>query len=309
LLMDGGDKSLRSYPEAARKRLFEKGVEACRCADHDLHSGLKALLAGFQKSDRSYSELAMGLVRHLLAAGQEEEAKKILKRLVVEHPRFHLPARWLERLERPRIDRFALENPDEPLADVMYHHRRYVGHALDTMKPVWVQVANPDHLESHERVAEILAESCVAGVAPLLGRGVTNEGDAWFAIPNSGPPITRSLEHKGGLGLAEAIGVCCDVTIIFASLAAAGLEIPDSNPARFARGSGGGLLLIDLTGAERADEATAVASQLGLAREFCLDVLNRAQQYLAPDTLPEEITSAASFAELAQLFERSPHRA
>jgi hypothetical protein len=143
-------------------------------------------------------------------------------------------------------------------------------------------------------------------VAPLLAKGVTPEGEPYFAIPNPGPLLSECLEHKGGLSLVEAIGVCQGATLIFASLETAGVQIGDANPARFARDPSGGLLLVDLTGASRATGAPAASSALALAREFCLDVLKRARRYLPPESLGEDIASATTFPELLRVFATSP---
>lgn len=306
LLLDSGEHALRALPEAVRKRLFEKGVEACRDPDHGLHRGLEVLLSNFRRSDRSFGELAMRLIRHLLASRREEEARKLLNVLVVEQPRFHLPGRWLERLDRPRIDRFAIEEAPEPLSDVMGHHRRYAGFAVDTMKPVWLQVADVDHVETHETAARLFGELCLSGVAPLLAQGATPEGAPYFAVPRPGPLLSESLEHEGGLSQVEAIAACRGAILILSALQMAGVEIGDANPGRFARDASGGLLLVDLTGGSPVPRGSAAPSALALAREFCLDMLGGARRYLPPQSLREGIASASTFPELFRVFASSP---
>jgi len=306
LLLAAGDRALRSHPEAVRRRLFEKGVEACRHPDPAVHRSLAVLLASFPKAGRVYRDSAMILIRHFLAEGDEAAAREILQGLAAEQPGFHLPARWLARLDLPKIDQFSVEGEGPGTRDVMNHHRSLTGFDRRTMRPVWIQLANPDHQASHKFASEVLGGSCIPGLAPLLAEGTTDEGEAYFAIPGPGPLLSESLEHKGGLELSETLAVCQRASEILAAMATAGVELPDANPARFAIDSTGWLVLIDLCGASSASAAAASSAHLALAREFCLEVLGRARRHLPPVSLEEGVASTSSFAELVRIFATSP---
>jgi hypothetical protein len=303
LLMDVGDRILLRHALEVRQRLFRFGLQACRHPDHRLHRGLRALLTSFPTSDRQKPEDGLSLARHFLATDDEAAARRILQELTREFPDFPVPASWLRLLDGHRLDRVALLDEPGGLTDVLGHHVRRAGVCLETMRPVQVQLADPEHAETHEAAERLLRELCIPGVAPLLASGSAPTGERYFVVASSGqalePAPGESLERR------DVLRVCLAGVQILAALATAGVRLPDAAPRRFNRETGGELLLTDLAGAERAEAETAGAAHLELAKQFCRYALGGARDYIAPTDVLEAISPARSSAELARVFARS----
>ena len=116
-----------------------------------------------------------------------------------------------------------------------------------------------------------------------------HETQRGWMLAELGPPLSQALERKVGLDLSEMIGVGREVGSILASLASAGVVLPDANPGRFARESGGSLMLIDLAGVSMQTGHDPTASHLSLARGFCLDLLKGARRFLPPEPCPTKL--------------------
>ncbi len=299
-LLDADDRTLLRHPPEVRQRLFSAGVQVCANNDHSLHRGLKTLLRSFEDSKRRHSELGMALARHFLAAQEDKEARKLLKALSDAHPDFRLPARWLEILDAPRIDRFALSKRSKPTQDASGQHRRTPAVWLDTMRAIWLQVGSDDGVETHLATAQLLNELCIPGVAPLLHSGTTEEGAPYFTQPDPGQELGQALTHKGGLSLEEAMRMCREATGILAALASAGVVLPDAHSRRFALDEGRRLWLMDVSGGQ---QGSAEAAHLELARGLCQFVLNRARRYIPPQEAVQALERSKSFAQLARALE------
>jgi hypothetical protein len=197
---------------------------------------------------------------------------------------------------------------DEPggQTDALGQHHRCAGVCLETMRPVWVHVANPEHVQTHEAAARLLGELCVPGVASLLTSGTAATGEPYFVIASSGRELEPLLAE--GPELTEALRICRDGVQILAALGTAGIELPDAAPRRFRCETSGALLLTDLAGARRVGTESAEAAQLELARTWCLHVLGEARGYVAPTELVDAIPAAKRFADLARIFARSLQR-
>ncbi len=306
LLLAADDSSLRRRSAETRQRLFFRGLEACTAPDHLHHRSLEVLLASFSKSDQQHRENGLALGRHLLAAELDDETRKVLKALAVAHPDFRVPARWLERLEdENRIDRFALDERKAERRDVLGHHRRFGGHWLNTMRPVWIQIGAAQHGDTHTAAATLLDDLTLPGVVPLLASGVTPQGAPYFATPSPGRALDHMLRHKGGLSLSDAVSLCLEGATLLASLGGLGVRLPDAVPQRFEKNAEGGLWLVDVAGAERGSEDEAAAASLAAARQFCAGVLECGRRYLPPRDRLEVLRAARPSSELVRSLARS----
>jgi hypothetical protein len=301
LLLDLEDRIVLRHSLEVRQRLFHFGVEACCAPAHRLHRGLRMLLTSFPKSDRR--EHALALARHFLAAEQEAGARSILQELAGKDPDFSVPVRWQGFLDAKRLGEVALLDEPAGLTDALGHHERRAGIDLKTLRAVWVQIGNPEHADSHEATVRLLEELCIPGVAPLLVSGTGPAGESYFVVAGSGKELEPAL--IGDLDVGDALGLCRNAVEILATLAAAGVQLPDASMARFTREARGALLLTDLAGAKRVEVEAAASLHLELAREFCQLVLGKARRYIAPRDVVEAVSVARRCAELARAFARS----
>lgn len=303
LLLDARDRILLRHAPEVRQRLFRFGLQACCAPDHRLHRSLRVLLTSFPASDRGKAKRALSLARHLMGADEEAGARKVLEELTREAPDHPVSATWLRLLDGERLDRVALLDEPTGLKDALEQHPRRAGICLETMRPVWIQPADPEHLETHEAAARLLRELCITGVAPLLASGTAPNGGPYFVVPRSGAALASALTERTTLG--RALRLCLDGIQILAALATAGVQLPEAGLRRFACQAKGALLLTDVAGARRVGADAAGAAHLELAREFSRSVLDEARDYIAPMDVVDAIQSARSCAELARVFTRS----
>jgi hypothetical protein len=305
LLLELDSVILLRHSAAMRQRLFDLGLESCAAPQHRLHSRLSMLLRHLQASDRGSRDRGLALARHLIAADCEAEARKLLQTMSREHPDFGPAKRWLELLEAERLDRIVLLEQPSDRKDVLGRHARRAGIWLETMGPVWVQIASLDELASHEETAGLMRGLAVPGVAAVLESGTTSRGEPYFVVRNSGEPLDKALTENSGLELAAALRICHEAVGLLSALAAVGVQLPDVDPARFSREPSGALLLTDLAGAKRVDPDVRGVLHFELARACCANVLSRARRYIVPAALKSVVASAKSCAELARGLARS----
>ena len=306
LLLGFGDKILLRQTLEVRTRLFDFGLQACAAPDHRLHRGLRMLLNSLPRSDRSKASHGLSLARHFMAAGEQAGARKILEDLATEHPDLPTPASWLQLMDSEWLDRLALLEEPIGSTDVLGQHSRRAGVCLETMRPVWVQLADPQHTATHEAAAQLLGELCIPGVSTLLASGTAPTGESYFVVARSGRELEPLLAD--GVPLADALRIAIEGVQVLAALAAAGLALPDARVERFVSEKNGALLLTDIAGARRVEARTAEAAHMELARAFCRSVLDQARGYIAPLDVIEAIPAARSCADLARVLARSLQR-
>jgi hypothetical protein len=300
LLLDLDPKILLRHSAKMRERLFDFGLQSCGAPDHRLHDHLKMLLGSFPTSDPKHGERGIALAGHLIAANSEADARQLLQTLTRANPKFENAARWLEILDAERLDRIALLEQPSDRMDALGRHTRRAGIWLETMRPVWVQIARPDAIASHEETAGLIGELAVPGVAAVLASGTTRAGEPYFAVANPGEPLDRALDENAGLELLAALRVCHDAVGVLNALAAVGVQLPDAGLTRFTLESSGALLLTDLAGASRVDPDVRGGFHFELARSCCTDVLNRARRYIVPAHVRSVVSDSKSCAELAR---------
>lgn len=305
-LLEADDRDLLRHPPEARRRLFLSGIQICHAPEHASHRGLKALLSSFRSSPERHAELGIALVRHFLLARDESEARDLLKSLAAEHPESPLAGRWLEILDAPRIDRFALSKAPDPEGQAPGRRRRIPAVWIDTMREVSLQIGVEEHADGVRAAADLQGGIRIPGVAPVIASGTTPDGAPYCAVTRPGPDLRRSLSRKGGLALEQAMSVCWEATSILWALAAAGIELSDANSRRFDLEPGGRLWLVDLCGGRSREAEAAERAHLELARGLCRYVLDRARRYIPPREVREAMERSSSCVELARAFERRP---
>lgn len=314
LLLAGSDRSLRRRPADVRQRLLSHGLQACHSPRHALHRDLGRLCRSFPKKDRQHGDAGIAFALHLLGAGCDDDACRLLRELARDHPEFKLPGRWLERVESAgRIGRFASEEDQPERRDAMGQHLRRSGHWIDTMQPAWIQVGSGEPVDTMTTAAGILSDLCIPNLVPLLDSGMTPDGLPYFVTPSPGRALEAALDHDKGVELGEATRLCLEGSTLFGALAAAGIGMHDGELARFAQGTGGALWLVDVSGALRSSPADAAAHNLSAASAFCERVLRIGTRYLPPLDLLAGIGNAESCGELVRTLARSsrlgPHSA
>jgi hypothetical protein len=305
LLLDLDSKILLRHSAEMRQRLFHFGLQSCSAPDHRLHDRLKMLLRHFPTSDPKSGERGIALAGHLIATNSEADARQLLQNLARANPDFDIPTRWLEFLDAERLDRIALLEQPSDRVDALGQHTRRAGIWLETMRPVWVQIARLDEIASHEETVRLIGELAVPGVASLLESGTTKADEPYFVVANAGEPLDRALTENAGLELSPALRVCHEAVGLLNALAAVGVQLPDVNLARFTLERSGALLLTDLAGARRVDPDVRGAFNFELARSFCTDVLDRARRCIVPAEVRLVVSDSKSFAELARGLARN----
>lgn len=305
LLLDLDSKILLRHSASMRQRLFHYGLQSCGAPDHRRHDRLKMLLRNFSTSDPETSQRGIALAAHLIAANSEADARQILQTLASANPDFDLPTRWLALLDAERLDRIALLEQPSDRTDVLGRHPWRAGIWLETMRPVWVQIARPDEITSHEATLDLLGELAVQGVASVLESGTTQAGEPYFVVANAGQPLDRALTEDAGLDLAAALRICHAAVGLLNSLAAVGVQLPDVELTRFTLEPSGALGLTDLAGARRVDPDARGGFAFELARSCCTAVLDRARRYIVPAEVRSVVSDATSCADLARGLARS----
>jgi hypothetical protein len=263
------------------------------------------LWRNFAASDPKFAERGIALARHFIAANADADARQLLKTLVADHPGSGVPARWLAFLDAERLDRIVLLEQPSDRGDVLGQGARRAGIWLETMHPVWVQIAHFDAIESHEETAGLMRELTIPGVASVLESGTTDRGAPYFAISNSGKSLGQALGETAGLELAPTLRVCHEAVGIFNALAAVGVQLADSHLDRFTLERSGALQLTDLTGARRVDPDIHGGFHFDLARSMCNEILNRARRHIVPAAVRSVVSDSKNCAELARGLARS----
>jgi len=305
LLLDLDSKILLRHSAEMRQRLFDFGLQSCGAPDHRLHDRLKMLLRSFPTADPNRDVRGIALAGHLIAANSEADARQLLQNLAGANPDLEIPAQWLEFLDAERLDRIALLEQPSDRMDALGQHTRRAGIWLESMRPVWVQIARRDAIASHEETAGLIGELAVPGVAAVLASGSTQAGEPYFAVANPGELLDRALAENAGLDLHATLRVCHEAVGVLNALAAVGVQLPGVELARFTLESSGALLLTDLAGASRVDPDVRGGFHFELARSCCTDVLNRARRYIVPAHVRSVVSDSKSCAELASGLARS----
>jgi hypothetical protein len=305
LLLSMESKTLLRLSTAMRDRLFHYGLQSCAAAHHGPHERLKMLWRNFAASDPKFAERGISLARHLIAADAEADARQLLKTLVHDHSDSGVPARWLAFLDAERLDRIVLLEQPAGQTDDLESGAWRAGIWLETMRPVYVQIARLDAIASHEETAGLMCELSIPGVASVLESGATNRGAPYFAVSNAGKPLDRALTENSGLELAPTLRVCHDAVGILNALAAVGVQLPDTDLRRFTFERSGALLLMDLAGAQRVDPDTQGGFHFDLARSMCTEVLNRSRRHIVPAAVRSVVSDSKNCAELARGLARS----
>ncbi|OGR09111.1 MAG: hypothetical protein A2341_10850 [Deltaproteobacteria bacterium RIFOXYB12_FULL_58_9] len=262
LLLQGHTATLRSYPEGAKRRLFELGVQG---EDFD-PKALEVLLGEFPPASREFSSLATFLAREYLRRHDDSRARALLQKLVEHQPGFRLPGRWLAALDAERVGRIALcGNPDD--------RGWQEGLWLDHQRPALVRkLAAADDTARHTVLLH--RRLLVPGVVPLLASEANPGGSGFVALEMVGRPGRwwRQLD-KLDRGTVAYEGVA-----ILASILRAGVRLPDSALRRFLIDGNGRLWLFDLDGAALAQPNFDDRAALALACGFCNNILPRSAQ-------------------------------
>lgn len=302
LLLSMDSKILLRHSVAMRDRLFQFGIQCC--SDHRVHDRLKMLWRNFPSADPTYGDRGVALARHLIAAKADAEARLILEALVRDHSSSGTPARWLALLDAERLDRIALLDDGVEATD---QHTRRKGVWLETLQPVWIQIASLDAVARHEETSRILNDLAIPGVAAILESGTTQNSEPYFVVSNSGESLARILREPQELGLA--LRICHEAVGLLSALAAVGIELPDVEPGRFVLESSGALLLIDVTGATRIEPEPTGGSHFELARSFCKVVLEQARRQIVPASVRLLVPDSKTCSELTTGFARERERA
>ena len=210
------------------------------------------------------------LAGHLIAANSEADARQLLQTLVRAYPDFEIPARWLEFLEAERLDRIALLEQPSDRTDALGRHTRRAGIWLETMRPVWVQIARPDEIASHEETLDLHWRTRRPWGGLRIGVRHCEDRRTLFRRREC-RRISRSSAHRKS-GTRTRRRHCASVTRPWAllnALAAVGVQLPDVELARFTLERSGALLLTDLAGAKRVDPDVRGEINFELARSCC----------------------------------------
>lgn len=297
-LLDAPVEVLRAYPEAARERLLESAIRLL--ADPDLEDqATDALLLTLPRDSRAFSRIGMLRAAELMRRHDDEAARSLLVQIRDAHPGFQMPAKWISALDAPRIARIALWTGDgasEPSGALRS------GFWLDQQRSVWVRIGRSEDAERMTRDALMQRQHAVAGIAPVLECGVSPEDHAYVVLPVLGRPLAPVLTLRG-LSRERAFGLALAGVQILHSLALAGVELPDVQPARFlaADGTPPSLWLADLSHARRSEPVAAGRAHRHLAAIWCESIQAAiAARDLplvlddAPPSLPDLIRSLAA---------------
>lgn len=255
LLLEGDVSLLSRHPAPARQRLFSVALATGQGRRRAARAGLGALLGSLPAPVRG--ELGLALAREWIAAGEEQAAKALLRELDAAPAR-----RWLEALERPRRGRFALlGSAERPHVPALH---------LDTLEGAMLHLGSPP------------PPLVAPGVAPLLGSGVTEQGQPWFAVVRLGQRLSSLVGRRPGVPPSTLLPVCAEAARLLALLAQLGLALPDAQLGRFELDATERLWLTDWTGALGAAPEQAARAHAELLPGFC-------QAAFAPGIVPRAL--------------------
>ena len=300
-LLDAPAAILQAYPEAVRERLLESAIRLLE--DPALEDrATDALLGTLSRESRSFSRIGMLRAAELLRRHDDDAAKALLTQVCAAHPGFHMPAKWLSAIEAPRLARVALWKGEAAAGRDEQGSGLRSAFWLDAQRSCWVRVGRPEDAERMTRDALLQRQFAVAGVAPVLECGVTEEGVPYVMLPVLGRPLGPWLK-KRSLSREQAFALALSGAQVLHALALAGVELPDVEGARFLVGDGESPMawLTDLSGARRAEPEAAARRHRELASSWCaeLSAASRDQDARpvlddASSSLPDLIRSLAA---------------
>jgi hypothetical protein len=246
LLLEGDPAALLGYPRRVQRRLVELGVAAGAARDAPSSASLAALFERATGEERE--ALGLDLAREWIAAGRENDARRLLRQLDTKRAR-----RWTETLDLPRRGRFALidkaqgERMPAVLLDTMQRATLFTGAASLGLQ--------------------------VPGVAPLVGSGTAEDGTYWFALARAGLPLSTLVGRRHGPSRDVLLGACAEATRLLATLAGLGIRLPDASLERFELDRGERLWLADPTGTTRGEPSEVDRAHAALVVAFCREAL------------------------------------
>jgi flagellar biosynthesis regulator FlbT len=292
LLLGGTGKSLGRQPSGVRERLFELGLTLFDAGAPEVGPGLAALLASFRSEPARHRQLALEHAGHFLAAGRDEDARRVLTELSRQHPDWNPPRRWLEALEAPRIGRVALVAKAPRHQGDRRPPRFRPGFWLDRQLPVLVAVPEADEKSSFAELIRLWQDLVLPGIAPLLLVGETAEGLPYLVVPQTGKALVKRLAEPADLARPEAISIATDLCRLLAMLARIGVYLPDGSPGRFAVDETGRTSLFDLVGALPGDSMLADRKHLEALRQLLGQIRRRAPGWVLSPELEQRIDRA-----------------
>ena len=221
---------------------------------------LTALLESFPARSREFSRYGMRLAGALLAHHHDDAARKGLERGADAHPDFRLPRRWLTELDKPRVERVAVDDvpqQQDPRALLP-------GWSIDTQRSVWLRLGPADALE---REAALHREVLLPSVAPVL-----EQRAGVVVVAHLGRPFSERASRRD-VANEQRLGWAWDGASLLWTLAQLGLQLPDAQADRFLVDAGARLWLANLGGVVRADATAAQALHLEHAKAWVSEVL------------------------------------
>src|SRR5262245_46065918 len=276
-LLAAPDPVLRGYTEELRVGMLELALRPdVPSAVADRAAGV--LLATLPHGGRTYARLAQRRAAQLLQRHADDRARVVLDELHRAQPGLRTAERWLAALDARRLGRIALEG------GLPERGRLAAGLWLDGQRTVWVRSAAAPETERLATEAALQAALALPGVAAVVERGVAS-GIPYVAIAAPGRPFDVDAAKVDG---SAAFLLAAGAVRVLHAVALAGAVLPDAAPERFLFAAPATLVLADLDGVRRSDDASVERTHAALAAGLAERIVSRA----AHDRLPEDSRSA-----------------
>jgi len=256
---------LKDFPETTRRRLFVLELALTKTPT-DSDPILQALLDTVPPKDRLFSTLALDWVRQLLERHEDQKAEKLLSRLAEHHPRFEIPKRWLQSLQRERVGRIALKNTDK---------NRTVQHGfwLDRQQEVVVRIGTAAESVRYGEMSRMHQSLHIPGVAPFATQGVAEDGRPYIATATVGQPATKHYQKRPPVHVV--IEHLQEGLRLLWSLSQTGIAVSDFGLESCFVDARDRLWLQDLSQCTQAAPGEAAAQTLDAARRWCATQLEQ----------------------------------
>ena len=142
--------------------------------------------------------------------------------------------------------------------------------------------------------AELRRRALLPGLAPAVSEAFGSERPH-LALAWQGPPLPRRLSSLRRDSSELVLGWCREACLLLGGLAAQGLVLPDAGLARFSADEGDRLWLVDLWLLREASLPEALAAQLGLAKQFCRELLGALEREVLPSAGADTLAAAQDF--------------
>ena len=299
LLFDVDPLSLVELAEPTRRKLFYLGCDVLRAGSHVRTGSLEKVLASLSFSSADQLAAATSLVTAMLAAGEDNAAKKLIDHVRKPDDSGSPLARWRMALDAARIGKVAL---DSRSSRELGSNRWARGWHVPTQSTVLVRQGE---LGEHAVYADLTKQwqrLLIPGMSRVLDFGNEITKRPYIAVELPGTPWNRELQRGGRIDERLRRRWAFEVCALLSAVAHQNVVLPDCDTFRFNIDQEGRLWLVDLWGMKHATTDVALTQHGELARKLCVRLINMAPTYALSSEALAALEQATELTRVVELL-------